>query len=233
MQSFVAALKYLTLWGRLAPKQQATTRGAPALYFPFVGLFFGLLLALLNYALSVYLDSQLLSIFLISFLVLVSGAAHCDGTKRTFDALLSRQNGQTNSQMTFGLLILFVFMLFKIRAVEVMDDKIALSLLLAPALGRWNLVVFLFGFRDRCDESCRPISENLRLWHLLITTIVILGLAFYFLGRKGLLISFFLSLLALLSRAWLDQHYSVITRDNFGAVIESSETLSFVLLASL
>src|SRR5262245_51721600 len=230
MKSLVAALKYLTLWGRIWPNQQAA-HGAPALYFPFVGLFLGLLLALLNYALSVYLDSQLLSIFLVSFLVLASGAAHCDGTKRTIDALLPRHSEQTSS--SFGLLILFVFMLFKIRAIEVMDDKIALSLLLAPALARWNLIIFVFGFRDSCDESCRWIGENLRVWHLLLTTATILGLAFYFLGRKGLVIGFSLSLLALLSRTWLHQHYSVITRDNFGAVIESSETLSFVLLASL
>jgi adenosylcobinamide-GDP ribazoletransferase len=233
MQSLVAALKYLTLWGRIASKQQATTQGAPALYFPFIGLLLGLLLALLNYALSVYLDSQLLSIFLISFLVLVSGATHCDGTKRTLDALLSRPREENSSLTTFGLLILFVFMLFKIRAVEVMDDKIALSLLLAPALARWNLVVFVFGFHDRCDESCRWIGENLRLWHLLLTSATILGLAFYFLGRKGLVIAFSLTLVALLSRTWLHQHYSVITHDNLGALIESSETLSFILLASL
>jgi len=234
MQSFLAALKFLTLWGSLAPAERNVSRGAPALYFPFLGLCLGLLLALFNYAISLYLDAELLSILLIGFLVLATGATHCDGTKKTFDRLVLSDSEQAASRTTtFGSLVLILFILLKIRAVEVMDEKIALSLLLAPALARWTLVVFVFGYHEWCDEASKWIGENLRLWHLLLTTAAILGLAFYFLGRKGLLIGLYLSVLALLTRTLLYRRDSLLRSDNLGAVIETSETLSFILLASL
>jgi adenosylcobinamide-GDP ribazoletransferase len=235
MQSLVAAFKYLTIWGRLLPKPPLDeSHGAIALYFPLVGLFLGLLLALLNYALGRSLDSELLSILLISFLVIATGAAHCDGAKKTFDALLSKRLGPKNAQESiFGSIVLFVLILLKIRAVEVTDDKIAVSLLLAPALARWSLVIFIFGYHDRCEATARRIAENLRIWHLVVTTAAILGLAFYFLGRKGLWIGLGLSVLALLARSLLHRRHAVLTQENFGAMIEIGEALSFILLASL
>jgi hypothetical protein len=66
-----------------------------------------------------------------------------------------------------------------------------------------------------------------------VTTAAILGLAFYFLGRKGLWIGLSLSVLALLTRSLLHRRHAVLTQENFGAMVEISEALSFILLASL
>ena len=235
MQSLIATFKYLTVWGRLVPKEPTPEAiGAAAAYFPVVGLFLGLLLALLNYGLGPYLESQLLSIFLIGFLVIATGAVHCDGVKKTFDALLSNRIEEANArENTFGSMAVLLLILCKIRAVDVLDDKIALSLLLTPAFARWTLVIFICGYHDRCEETARRIAENLRLWHLLVTTIAILALAVYLLGRKGLWIGLSLSLLALLARSLLHRRHAVLTHDNFGAMIEMSETLTLILLVSL
>lgn len=235
MQSLVAAFRYLTIWGRLARNPSlGESLGAIALYFPLVGLFLGLLLALINYALGRSLDSELLSILLISFLVIATGAAHCEGAKKTFDALLANRLGPKNAhESIFGSIVLFLLILLKIRAVEVTDDKIAVSLLLAPALARWSLVIFIFGYHERCEETAKRIAESLRIWHLVVTTAAILGLAFYFLGRKGLWIGLSLSVLALLTRSLLHRRHAVLTQENFGAMVEISEALSFILLASL
>jgi len=235
MESLIAAFKYLTVWGRLVPKEPTPESiGAAAVYFPVVGLFFGLVLAFLNYGLGLYLDSQLLSIFLIDFLVLTTGAVHCDGVKKTFDALLmDRMGGAGTRENTFGSSAVLLLILCKIRAVDVLDDKIALSLLLTPAFARWTLVIFICGYHDRCEETARRIAENLRFWHLLVTTIAILGLAVALLGRKGLWIGLCLSILALLARGLLHRRHAVLTHDNFGAMIELSEMLSLILLGSL
>lgn len=234
MRSLIETLKYLTVWGRCARKAPAPEAlGAVAIYFPLVGLVLGLLLALLNYAFNLYLDSQLLSILLIGFLILANGAVHCDGTKKTFDALFSNTSPLVPPPTSFGLIALFLLTLLKIRAVELIDEKIAPSLLLAPALARWSLVIFLFGYQDRCEASARRIAEQIRIWHLLATTIALMGLAFYLLGRKGLWIGLTLSLLALLARSFLHRRYSVLTQDHLGAMIELSEMMSLILLASL
>jgi len=235
MQRLIAAFKYLTIWGRINPQRPTPEAiGAAAVYFPLVGLFFGLVLALLNYGLGLYLEAQLLSVFLIGFLIFITGAGHCDGVKKTFDALLSHRIGVANAhENTFGSMAVLLLILCKIRAVDVLDDKTTLSLLLTPAFARWTLLIFVCGYHDRCEETARRIAENLRFWHLLVTTIAILGLAVYLLGRKGLWIGLSLSVLALLARSLLHRRHAVLTHDNFGAMIELSEMLTLILLASL
>jgi len=235
MQSLIAAFKYLTVWGRINPQQPTPEAiGAAAACFPVVGLILGLLLALLNHGLGLYLESQLLSIFLIGFLVLATGAIHCDGVKKTFDdLLLDRMDRASALENTFGYIAVLLLILCKIRAVDVLDDQIALSLLLTPAFARWALLIFICGYHDRCEETARRIAEHLRFWHLLVTTIAILGLAVYLLGRKGLWIGLSLSVLALLARSLLHRRHAVLTHDNFGAMIELSEMLTLILLASL
>ena len=235
MHSLIAAFKYLTVWGRVVPQAPTPESiGAAAPFFPVVGLLLGLVLALLNHGLGLYLESQLLSIFLTGFLVLATGAVHCDGAKKTFDALLLGQLGAAGPrESNFGIIAVVLLILCKIRALDVLDDKIALSLLLTPAFARWTLVIFICGYHDRCEETARRIAENVRFWHLLVTTIAILGLAVSLLGRKGLWIGLSLSVLALLMRSLLHRRHGVLTHDNFGAVIELSEMLSLILLAAL
>ena len=235
MQNLISALKYLTIWGRVVAHQPAPEAvGAAAAYFPLVGLFLGLLLALFNYGLDRYLESQLLSIFLVGFLVTATGAVHWDGVKKTFEAaLMERLGGAGARESTFGFIAVLLLILCKIRAVYIIDDQIAVSLLLTPAFARWTLVVFICGYHDRCEETARRIAENLRFWHLLVTTLAILGIAVSLMGLKGLWIALCLSVLALLTRSLLYRHHAVLTHDNFGAMIELSETLTLILLASL
>ena len=33
-----------------------------------------------------------------------------------------------------------------------MDEKLTFSLLLTPVLARWALVIFLYGYHDRCER---------------------------------------------------------------------------------
>ena len=235
MQKLVAAFKYLTIWGRLTAAQPTPeTIGAAAVYFPLVGLLLGLLLALINYGLSLYLDSEILTVLLVAVLLIASGGAHLEGVKKTFDALtLALAHARGSQEKIVGFVAILFVISFKLSAVDVLDDKVTLSLLLMPAFARWALVIFIYGYHDRCDQTSRRIAANVRFWHLLTTTVTTLGLAIYLLGRKALWIGLSLSVLVLLARSLLHRRHAVLTHDNFGAVIELSETLSLVLLASL
>jgi len=235
MQSLIAAFKYLTLWGRINTLQPAPASiGAGAIYFPLVGISLGLVLALLNYGLGAYLDSEILSIFLVATLLIATGAVPLDGTKQTMEALhLDRSQPASSRENIAGFVAIVFVILFKVGAIDVLDDKLAVSLLLTPALARWTLVVFIYGYHDRCEEMPRRIAANVRFWHVVVTTIATLGLAFYLVGRKGLWIGLALSVLALFARSLLHRRHAVLAHGNFGAVIEMSETLSLVLFASL
>lgn len=235
MQSLIAAFKYLTIWGRINTLQPAPVAiGTGAIYFPLVGISLGLVLAILNYGLSSYLDSQILSIFLVATLLIASGGVPLDGTKQTIEAFHANHSRETSSRENISGLVAIIFVImFKVSAIDVLDDKLTLSLLLTPALARWALVIFIYGYHDRCEETPRRIAENVRFWHLLVTTLATLGLTVYLVGRKGLWIGLSLSAFALFARSLLHRRHAVLIHGNFGAVIELSETLSLGLLASL
>ncbi len=236
MKSALAAFKFLTFASRfdasgLSPRHV----GSVAPYFPLVGIGLGLVLVVLNRLLDPRLESEILAVFLIAFLALLTGATHYEGLQKTFDTLSVKlgQSEEAGRGRAFGLLAILFVILFKVRALEVTGEARSLGLLLSPLLARWSLVVFLYGSVSFAAGSTRILADNLRAWHLALTTIVTLALAIFLTGRKALWIGLYLSVFALLSRSYLRRRNSQIDSDNLGAVIELSETLSFVLFASL
>ena len=235
MQQLVNSLKYLTLWGRISPFPPAPDKiGAGAVYFPLVGLALGLVLALSNYVLLPYLPPELLSVLLVTILIVATGGNHLQGVGETFGAPApGNAPGPAQSSATFGVVVAVLVIIFKIAATHSMDEKLTLSLLLAPLLARWALVVFIYEYQDRCEEWPRRIAQNVRSWHLILATLGSLAIAVYFLGRKGLWIALLLSLFTLSLRALFYRKQSVLTHDHLGAAVEFAEALCFVLLASI
>lgn len=235
MQSLVTAFKYLTIWGRWrAPAVDPGGFGNTALWFPLVGLTIGVILAAINYGLALYVDSEILSVLVIALLIVATGALPLAGTKITFDSMhqptaVAREHGGE----VFGLAAMLIITLLKIHAIDIMDDKVAANIFVAPALARWALVVLLYGYHDRCDETMRLLAAHTKLWHLGATTLFTLTLATYLLGREALWIGLALSLLALLSRTLLHRRHAILTLNNLGAVTDLGEALTLVLAAVL
>jgi adenosylcobinamide-GDP ribazoletransferase len=234
MESALAVFRFLTLVGRfdaarIKPRQVA--KGAPL--FPLVGLLLGLVLAVLNGALEPYLASEILGVVLIAMLIVMTGAIHLEGAQKSFDALPGGTIPENKSNGIYGLLALLLIVLVKVRAVEVIGETRPLSLLFTPIFARWSLVIFLYGSTSVTDDFARVTAENVKGWHLLVTTAAILVFAIYRVGRSGLWIGLCLSLFALLSRTYLHRRHGGISRDDCGALIELAETLSLVLFASL
>jgi adenosylcobinamide-GDP ribazoletransferase len=234
MKAALTAFKFLTRGGRidrLSPQQIS----ASILYFPLVGVFFGLVLVFLNRLLDPYLESEILSTLLIAILALLSGALHFDGLRNTFDAssvktaLAERQR----SSGALGVLAIVLVVLMKVQALIVTGETRSLGLLLTPMFARWSLVIFLYGSASMAEGSARVLAENMRAWHLVLITAVVLSLAFFLIARTALWIGLCLSLLVLFGRSYLRRRNGYVSDDNAGAVVELSETVSFVLLASL
>jgi adenosylcobinamide-GDP ribazoletransferase len=174
MQTGLAALKFLTIGGHfdsvpIDPQQL----GKEAPYFPLVGLILGVVLALLNRMLEPYLESEILGVVLITLLILMTGATHLKGTQQTFDNLSAENRFKSGAPKPigfYGSLALLLIVLLKVRSVEVIGETRNLSLLLTPVFARWSLVVFLYGCASTTDETAATIAENVRAWHLLVTT---------------------------------------------------------------
>ena len=236
MKSIVAAFKYLTILSRFTRhKPSPLLVGKAAALFPVAGLILGLALALLARALENYLDAEILSTTLVAFLILATGGLHLEGLQKTFDAAALRQSGATASPPSgaIGVAAILFVMLFKIKSMDILDEKLTLALLLTPMLARWAMLVFIYGSHRQSEGEASLIAENVRFWHVLFASFATLALATYVLGRTGLWIGLGLSIFALVCRALLQKRNGALTGDNFGAVVEASEALSLILLASL
>ena len=234
MESVLGVFKFLTLYGRFdTARIKPQQIGKSASLFPLVGLLLGLVLVLLNSALEPYLESEILGVALTAMLIFMTGAIHLEGAQKTFDTLAGGSSSDNKSNGVYGLIALLLIVLFKVRAAEVVGETRNLSLLLAPVFARWSLVIFFYGSGSATDDFARVIAERVRGWHLLITTAATLVFATYLVGRTGLWIGLWLSLLALGIRTYLHRRHGGITRNDCGALIELTETLSFVLFASL
>lgn len=235
MKSAVNAFKFLSLAGRFDRARVEPQRlGASIPYFPLVGIILGLVLVLLNRLLDPRLESEILGTLLVAILALLTGAIHYEGLQNTFDALsvIGRQK-QTGRNHAFGVLAIVFVVLLKVRALEVTGETRSLGLLLTPLFARWSLVIFLYGSASVAEGTARILADNARAWQLALTTVITLGLAAFLVGRTALWIGLYLSVFALLSRSYLRRRNGYIGSDNFGAVVELSEALSFLLFASL
>jgi len=210
--------------------------GQAIAYFPMAGIVLGLLLVLFNRVLDPYLESEIMGVTLVALQALMTGAIYFVGLQRTFDALPAKANfhiGEKAQARAFGVLAILIIVLLKVGALEVTGETRSRGLLLAPAFARWALVVFLYGSASIAEGSASIIAEKVRAWHLLLMTVVTLALAAFLVARTALWIGLCLSLFALLSRHYLRRRNGCIDVDNFGAVVEMAETLSFLLFASL
>ncbi len=236
MKSALAALKFLTIANRMDEiGSNPQLIGQGALYFPLVGFTFGLILASLNHALEPYLASEVLAVFLVTALIIMSGAVQLEGTQKTFDRWSAPGTPPSEDHQGIGvngLLILLLIVIFKVRAVEVVGEARHLSLLLAPVMARWSLVTFLYGTLAPADQATRLMAEEIRAWQLFLTTAATLALAIFLVGRAGLWIAFGLSLFAILARNYLERRRGGLTRDHLGPIVELSETATLIFFAS-
>lgn len=236
MKSIVAALKFLTILSRLIHSQPTpAVVGTASVLFPVVGLVIGVSLVLLARALQNYLDAELLSTTIVAFLVLVTGGVHLEGLKKTFDAPALRQPaaGSNSSSSAVGIIAIVFVILFKIKSLDILEERLTVALLLIPVMARWTMLVFIYGSYRHSEGEAGIIAANMRFWHFVFATIATLAPATYFLGRTALWIGLSLSILALFCRALFHKRTGALTKDNFGAVVEASEALSLVLLATL
>ncbi len=236
MKSIVAAFKFLTILSRFIRLQpSAPMVGKAAALFPVVGLVLGLSLALLARALQNYVDAEILSTTLVAFLILATGGVHLEGLLKTFDVPGLRRSIEVSqsSSSAIGIVAILLVIIFKIKSIDILEEKLTLALLLTPVMARWAMLVFIYGSHRQSEGEASIIAANVKFWHIVFATIATLAPATYLLGPTALWIGLSLSILALLCRAFFYKRTGALTRDNFGAVVEGSEALSLVLLASL
>jgi len=241
VKSFLAALQFLTIfpWPRRAVRSALEIADGAA-YFPLIGLLLGAVLVGVDVLLEPFVPAAFLSIVLVAALAWLTRGFHLDGLADTFDGLGS---GGARERVlaimddphagVFGVLAVVWVVLFKVRAIELMDAERWRALLIAPVLGRWAMV--FLGYRAEAAKSGLGAAliahmSGKHFWFATGLSLLVVG---SFLQIAGIAIMLGVAVFTVICNRYFHRRLGGLTGDIFGAVGELSETsvLVFFCLA--
>jgi adenosylcobinamide-GDP ribazoletransferase len=241
VNAFFTALQFLT-WFPLPRlrKPTADQLAGVAIFFPVIGFLIGLILVVINFLLSPFASSGLLSVVLVTALTLITRGLHLDGLGDTFDGLGAGGDRERVLSVlddshvgAFGVMAIVLVLLLKIHSLESIESDRWRALLSAPVLGRWSMV--LLGFRSAAAKPGlgAALIAHLAPRHFVLASLITVLFAAVTLRATGVALLAWVTVFTLASKSYFHRRLGGVTGDIFGAVGELSETsvLVFVALA--
>lgn len=213
------------------------------LWYPFVGILLGGLLAATDVVLTRWLPREAVTALVILLLVAITRGLHQDGLADTLDGLAG---GRTTADRlaimrdprigAIGATGLFLSLILRYGALVSVPDGLRVPVLVCmPAVGRWGMVVGAYGATYARAEGglAAPFLTHLSSRHVFGATLLIVCLTVSFFGAVAGLAALLLEgLAARLATAFCHHFFGGITGDTLGATNELVE-VTFVLLMLL
>lgn len=227
------ALKFLTIiplpWQReVSPEEVGRSIG----YFPLVGIIIGLILAGLNWLLSLLLPAAVVNALLIISLAVISGALHLDGFVDTCDGIAGHKTPEERWQVmhdsragAFGIVGVVLLLLVKyISLNNIPEPLMVVTLLLMPVLSRWAMVYAVFAYPYARPSGLGKVFKEGASWpRLVIATLIALAVSISLAQLAGLAIMLAIWVIVIAMAAYLKRKFSGLTGDTYGAINESAE----------
>jgi adenosylcobinamide-GDP ribazoletransferase len=241
MSSFLAALQFLTI----LPIKRGFTNdqiGRSTAFFPLIGLIIGLVLAGINYVLSLILPSVVVNIFLIGSLVVFTGALHLDGLVDTFDGIAGHRTVEERLRIMrdsriggFGAIGLGLFLLIEFVLLNSIPAGLRpYALILAPTLSRWGMVTAIFVYPYARPSGLGISFKEAVTWHqFTVATLISLITAGLSLRWAGLSVIAFAWIIITLVAVYLKRQLGGLTGDTYGAINEITTTSVFFMVTML
>ncbi len=258
------ALQFLTIIPvKVRGKVSERDLVASTIFFPLAGALQGLLMAATAFAGLQVFSPEVVSGLVVLVQLLINGGFDMDGLIDTFDALAIKSTGDPAKDIerrlavmkdstigAMGAIAMVMTLLLKFLLLKTLFYSVPLAvalcmLLLMPALSKWVTIPAMnHGLSARRDGLGRIFLDNVRPFHVLLSTLVLLalflsvaGLRFYGIYdirsiRFLLIASLSLYLFSLLSGYFFRRRFGGLTGDNFGAMSETSEIL-FLMAVSV
>jgi len=249
---FISAIKFLTaipIFQKRKDSQEDWEHSV--VYFPIVGLMIGLFLVGMNWVLGLLFPSAIVSILLIVFLVLITGALHLDGFIDTCDGIAGHKSVEDRWKVmkdsrvgAFGIIGVVLLLPVKyLSLISIPTELFITSLIIMPVISRWTIVFALFTFPYAKSEGLgKSISQSVNGLRFSISTITTLALVivigwmtnisyFYIIGPTIMLATW---IIIVLFAGYLKRKFAGLTGDTYGAINEVSEVcvlIIFVLLS--
>jgi adenosylcobinamide-GDP ribazoletransferase len=240
---FFTALRFLTVLPVPLGREAASERvGRSMVYFPFIGLLLGLLLAGLDWALERVLPLSVSSGILLVVLVLVTGATHLDGFIDTCDGMVAGKTPQQRWEImrdsrvgAFGVVgACCLLLLMYVSLANLPESSRTWALVLMPVLGLWAVVCAIWAFPYARPEGLgRAFKDQATWWMVGVATVVALAVSVATLRLTGLAVMFGVGLVTLLLCVIFKREFAGLTGDTYGAVIVMGELTSLILVIAL
>lgn len=236
-----AALQFLTIIPvkrRFSPEEIGRSTG----YFPVVGIFIGLVLAGLNYLLSLFLPPAVVNILLVVSLVVLSGALHLDGLVDTCDGLASHKTPEERWQVMhdsraggFGIVGVVLLLLVKYISLNSVPQGLMMTtLILLPVVSRWAMVYAVFAYPYARPSGLGKVFKQGTGWpQLAIATLIALAVAAALFQLAGLVIMLAIWVIVVAAATYLKRKFAGLTGDTYGAINEAAEVCVLILVILL
>ena len=241
MRDFLRALSFLTILPvRQLPLSEERELARSMAFFPLVGLIIGLLSAIGNYLLSLILPQSLTLWFTLGLLALLTRGLHLDGFADTMDGLASGGSKERILEVmrdsrigAFGVISLILLFGAKYLALDQIPTKcIPYTLILMAVLGRNAMVLICYRspYARPTEGLGKPFTENLSRRETAFSLASAIGIAFFLMGLKGILVFSGVCLFSLGYRFFFIKKLGGATGDILGAANELAELLCLILL---
>jgi adenosylcobinamide-GDP ribazoletransferase len=231
---FWIALQFLTVFpvpGRFVAKMAHI--GESIVYFPIVGLFLGIILALLSWALNFILPLQVTSIIIVIALAALTGAHHLDGLADTYDGMVAGKTVPERMAImsdvktgTFGIAAVTLVLLFKYSVLSADNVMLMQTLILMPVVSRWSMTCLLFMFPSAKKTGMGfSYKQGTTANRFIIATVITIVIAVVLSGWKGVVVLAAIWLISFCIGARVRSRIGGITGDTCGAVNEINEAM--------
>jgi len=240
---FLVALNFLTIirtpWRREVSPEEL---GRSLNYFPVVGIVIGLILAGLNWGLSLILPSSVVNILLVVSLAVISGALHLDGFVDTCDGIAGHKTVEARWQVMrdsrvggFGIVGAILLLLVKyISLNNVPEPLLMMTLLLMPVVSRWAMVYAIFAYPYARPSGLGKVFKQEASWlRFIVATLTTLAVAVVLAQLAGLIIMAGIWAMVMLMAAYLKRKFSGLTGGTYGAINEMAEVCVLILVLIL
>lgn len=240
MNSLLLAIQFLTVIPARISRFSEKQLPQAVIYFPFVGLLLGIILAGGSSALFILgFGSWITSVILVILLIILTGGMHLDGLADTVDALAS---SKTKTEMlaimrdsrigTMGVLSLISVLLLKITILSSLGARLLIpSLLLMCILSRWSMSVAMFTFSYAREEGkAGAFIKGMTPAIFIFSTLIAICCVILSWSINAIILMPVIYLSTYLSGAFVRKHIGGITGDTIGAISEINEIITLTII---
>ncbi len=243
---FLAALQFLTaiplpLRREFRPEEL----GGSTSYFPVVGIILGLILAGLNWLMSLVLPPALVDALLIVSLAALTGGLHLDGFVDTCDGIAGHRTREDRWRImhdsragAFGVIGAVLLLLVKYVSLSSIPRQLIMTtLVFMPVVSRWAMVYAIFVYPYARPSGLGQIFKQKTNWpKFSIGTVITFAVGVVLvpiLHLSGLATIFGVWIITVVVATYLKSQLSGLTGDTYGAINEIAEVSVLIMVTPL